>query len=77
MGKVKASSNKTDEAFKNYQQVLALKDQLQKPDVEAEALFNLGHLYTIGESTMKRWIITSRRWQSDGRLMIKKTRLYR
>ncbi len=27
--------------------MLKLKDELQKPDVEAEALFNLGHLYTL------------------------------
>ena len=47
MGKVKASGGKIDSAFADYQRVLNLKDDLQKPEVEAEALFNLGHLYTL------------------------------
>lgn len=46
LGKVKASLGKITEAFDHYQQVLRYKDDIDKR-FEAEALFNLAHLYTL------------------------------
>ncbi|MGC1240078.1 MAG: tetratricopeptide repeat-containing sensor histidine kinase [Chryseosolibacter sp.] len=46
LGKVNASLGKVDEAFNNYEQVLRYRDDIDKR-FEAEALFNLGHLYTL------------------------------
>lgn len=46
LGKVNASMGRVEEAFENYEQVLEYKDDIDQR-VEAEALFNLGHLYTI------------------------------
>jgi signal transduction histidine kinase len=46
LGKINASTGQIDDAFENYQQVLANKDDINSPKVEAEALFNLAHLYT-------------------------------
>jgi signal transduction histidine kinase/Tfp pilus assembly protein PilF len=46
LGKVNASMGKVDEAFKNYEQVLRYKDDIDQ-QTEAEALFNIGRLYTI------------------------------
>ncbi len=46
MGKVNASMGRVEKAFKNYEQVLEYKDDIDQR-FEAEVLFNLGHLYTI------------------------------
>ena len=46
LGKVNASRGQTNDAFSNYQQVLRFKDDINKT-FEAEALFNLGDLYTL------------------------------
>lgn len=46
LGKVNASLGKLEEAFDNYEQVLRYREDIDKR-FEAEALFNLGHLYTI------------------------------
>lgn len=43
-GRVSALVNRIEDAFQYYQQVLNLKDE-GAPEVEAEALFNLAHLY--------------------------------
>jgi signal transduction histidine kinase len=45
-GRVNAALGKIDEAFENYELVLKYEDQLLQPRIEAEALFNLGHLFT-------------------------------
>ncbi len=45
LGKVNASMGKVEEGFENYEQVLEYKDEINQTAV-AEALFNLGHLYT-------------------------------
>jgi signal transduction histidine kinase len=44
-GKIDAITNHIDEAFRDYQEVLTLKDLTSQRDVEAEALFNLAGLY--------------------------------
>ncbi len=46
LGKVNASLGRLEEAFQNYKDVLKFKGDIDRR-VEAEALFNLGHLYTI------------------------------
>ncbi len=46
LGKINASRGQLDEALGNYQQVLRYRDDIDK-QFEAEALFNLGHLYTL------------------------------
>lgn len=46
LGKVNASLGKVEEAFGNYEQVLRYRQDIDK-QFEAEALFNLGHLYTL------------------------------
>ncbi|HEY9488458.1 MAG TPA: tetratricopeptide repeat-containing sensor histidine kinase [Chryseosolibacter sp.] len=46
LGKVNASRGHLEDALNNYQQVLRYKIDIDKP-YEAEALFNLGHLYTL------------------------------
>jgi len=45
LGKVNAARGRGDAAFENFRQVLRYKDDINK-GFEAEALFNLGHLYT-------------------------------
>lgn len=46
LGKVNASMGNVAEAFENYELALEYKDDID-PRVKAEALFNLGHLYTL------------------------------
>ena len=46
LGKVNAARDRVEEAFNNYQQILTFRDDLDQKCV-AEALFNLGRLYTI------------------------------
>jgi len=46
LGKVKASMGKAEEAFAHFEQVLRYREDTDK-SFEAEALFNLGHLYTL------------------------------
>lgn len=46
LGKVNAARGRIDEAFSNYEQVLRYHDDISK-QFEADALFNLGHLYTL------------------------------
>lgn len=46
LGKVNASLGKVEEAFGNYEQVLRYRQDIDKR-FEAEALFNLGHLFTL------------------------------
>lgn len=46
LGRINASRGQLDEALGNYQQVLRYREDLDKR-FEAEALFNLGHLYTL------------------------------
>src|SRR5688572_12896474 len=45
IGKINAATGKMDEAFAAYEQVLEYADNPENPKVEAEAMFNLGHLY--------------------------------
>jgi signal transduction histidine kinase len=45
LGKVNAARGDVDAAFDNFQQILRYKDDIDK-GFEAQALFNLGHLYT-------------------------------
>ncbi|MBL7859344.1 MAG: tetratricopeptide repeat-containing sensor histidine kinase [Cyclobacteriaceae bacterium] len=45
LGKINAELGKMEEAFASYEHVLQYTDQLQKPDVEAEAFYHLGNLY--------------------------------
>ncbi|MEX2234356.1 MAG: tetratricopeptide repeat-containing sensor histidine kinase [Cyclobacteriaceae bacterium] len=46
LGKVNASMGRIEEAFSHYQQVLRYKEDIDK-QFEAEALFNIGHLYSL------------------------------
>ena len=46
LGKVNASMGKVDVAFQNYEQVLRYQDDIDQ-QTQAEALFNIGRLYTI------------------------------
>src|SRR5688572_23234072 len=46
LGKINAARGDLDEALINYQQVLKYRNDISKP-FEAEALFNLGHLYAL------------------------------
>jgi len=48
LGRINGIQGRIEEAFENYGMVLQYKDQVD-PDVEAEALFNLAHLYEIQE----------------------------
>lgn len=45
LGKVHAAMGQMDEAFENYEQVLEYKNEIEQPQVEAEAFFNIAHLY--------------------------------
>src|SRR5204863_8017571 len=45
LGKLNASMGRMDEAFENYETVLKYKNEIEQPEIEAEALSNLGHLY--------------------------------
>src|SRR5688500_728353 len=46
LGKVNAARGRIEDAFSNYEQVLKYREDISK-QFEAEALFNLGHLYTL------------------------------
>lgn len=46
LGRINGMRGRLEEAFENYGMVLQYKDQVD-PEVEAEALFNLAHLYQI------------------------------
>lgn len=46
LGKVNAAGGKVDEAFANFKRVLGYRDDIDKR-FEAEALYNLGQLYTL------------------------------
>lgn len=45
-GKVNAALGNIDQAFANYELVLANKDRINQPEVEAETLFNLANLHS-------------------------------
>lgn len=45
LGKINAVTNHIDEAFRDYEEVLTLKNNVQQRDAEADALFNLAGLY--------------------------------
>jgi signal transduction histidine kinase len=45
LGKINAAMGLIDVAFENYTDVLEYKDLIAEPKVEAEALFNIAHLY--------------------------------
>jgi len=45
-GKVNAALGNTEQAFANYELVLANKERINNPEVEAEALFNLANLHS-------------------------------
>jgi signal transduction histidine kinase len=46
LGKTNASIGRIDAALENYETALSYKDEVEDPRYEAEALFNIAHLYT-------------------------------
>ena len=46
LGKINAATGRIDEAFATYEHVLESVEEVNDPKVEAEAVFNLAHLYT-------------------------------
>jgi len=46
LGQVRAVQGKRDVALRNYEEVLAFKDEINDPRSEAAALFNMAHLHT-------------------------------
>ena len=47
LGKINAANGNIDSAFENYKEVLSYKDDINKPGIEAAALFNMAHLFTL------------------------------
>lgn len=47
LGKVNAAQGRVDEAFENYNLVLKYQADLEQPKIEAEVLFNIGHLHQL------------------------------
>ncbi|HEX6225340.1 MAG TPA: tetratricopeptide repeat-containing sensor histidine kinase [Chryseolinea sp.] len=46
LGEIKASEGKMLDAFEDYQQVLQKKNVVENPKAEAQALFNIAHIYS-------------------------------
>jgi signal transduction histidine kinase len=47
LGQINAALGHSDDAFNNYNHVLKLQAEMDEPSIEAEALFNIAHLYKL------------------------------